>query len=138
MTGGRVQAVDVFGSETMNINMNDVAKQLIENNNDPISSFEKLTDEEVLQRLIQNNQDCLLQQFTTGFLLDIYNHLFQLLTVDCLIFIRHPLYPVEWNKVGVKEYLYEVEWNYQKEKAVIDFDAELDDDDWEADLPDDD
>ena len=100
----------------MNINMNDVAKQIIENNNDPIFSFEKLTDEEVLRRLIQNNQDCLLKQFTTGFLLNLYNHLFQLLTVDCLIFIRHPLHPVEWRKNGVKEYLYEVEWNYQREK----------------------
>ena len=46
MTGGTMQEVDVLGSETMNINMNDVAKQLIENNKKPITSSKELTDDD--------------------------------------------------------------------------------------------
>lgn len=124
MTGGRVQAVDVLGSGTMNINMNDVVKQLIENNTDPIISFEKLTDEEVLRRFITNNEFWLLPKFKTGFLLDIYNHLFQLLTVDCLIKIKQLLQPVEIDVNYIEhgkyttEYCYVLEWDYEREKEI--------------------
>lgn len=115
----------------MNINMNDVAKQLIENNTDPITSFEKLTDEEVLNRFIENNQYYLLREFSEEFLPNLYYHLFHLLTIDCLINIKKSTHTVEMvvsytknngkytpQNVEKTEYRYVLEWNYEREKEI--------------------
>ena len=131
MTGGRVLAVDVFGSETMNINMNDVAKKLIENNQEPITSLENLTDEQVLQRFIENNQYYLMSEFSEEFLPNFYHHLWRLLTVDCLINIKKSTHTVEMvtsftkqngkytpQKVEKLEYCYVLEWDCEREKQI--------------------
>ena len=115
----------------MNINMHEVAKQLIENNKEPITSLEEVTDEEVLKQLLQKNNHWLMREFSTGFLLDLYNHLFHLLTVDCLIKIKKSTHIVEnvvsYNKRGGKfipqkveitEYRYKLAWNYEREKSI--------------------
>ena len=102
----------------MNINMHEVAKQLIENNKEPIISLEELTDEEVLKRLMKENNFWLMREFSTGFLLDLYNHLFHLLTVDCLIKIKKSIGSIEnvFNHTKSKAYCYELSWDYEREK----------------------
>lgn len=115
----------------MNINMNDVAKQIIENNKEPIASLVKLTDEQVVQRFIENNQYYLMREFSEEFLPNFYHQLFHLLTVDCLIKIKKSTHTVEmvvsYTKQNGKytpqtveklEYCYVLEWDYVREKEI--------------------
>lgn len=124
-------AVDVFGSETMNINMNEVAKQLIEIDKEPITSLENLTDEQVLQRFAESNQYYLMREFSEEFLPNFYHHLFRLLTIDCLIKINKSTHTVEMvvsykknngkytpKTVEKLEYCYVLEWDYEREKEI--------------------
>ena len=101
--------------------MHEVAKHLIENNKEPITSLGELTDEEILKQLLKkNNYWFISRKFSTGFLLDLYNHLFHLLTVDCLIKIKQSTHIVEnvvsYNKSNA--YCYELSWDYEREKPI--------------------
>lgn len=108
--------------------MNDVAKQLIGNNQEPIASLVKLTDEQVLQRFVESNQYYLWREFSEEFTPNFYHHLFRLLTVDCLIKIKKSTHKVEvvvgyekhYTPKTVKklEYCYVLEWNYEREKEM--------------------
>ena len=119
-----------FGSEKMSVNINKVAKQLIENQ-PPINSFEKLTDEGVLHYLIEDNKFWLLQ-FGEKFLQDIYYYLFRLLTVDCLIKIKKSTHTIKVVKKYTKhngqytpqiveklEYCYEFVWGDDGQEKEI-------------------
>lgn len=85
----------------MSVNINKVAKQLIENQ-PPINSFEKLTDDGVARIEIENNGNLCMKKYEN--------------------MPKNRYYIVSGSQ----------------DIAVIDFDAELDDDDWEDDLDDDD
>lgn len=111
--------------------MNEVAKTLIEIDHEPITSFELLTDEEVLRQFIKNNEYWLITRFKQSLLSKFYNHLFRLLTVDCLIKIKEQTHTVgivetytEQNgkfisqKVEKMPYSYKLEWDYEREKEI--------------------
>lgn len=104
--------------------MHEVAKQLIENKQEPITWFKALTDEEVLQKFIDNNKYYWVSRdYSEEFLLNFYNHLFHLLTVDCLIKIKKSTHIIKKfsysNKIiEIPEYRYELVWNYEREKQI--------------------
>ena len=125
-----MQAVDVLGSETMNINMNDVVKQLIENNQEPITSFERLEEEEFLTRFVESNKVWLLREFSEEILPILFNELSLMLTDDlvrCVVSTQTVKMVVSHIKKNGKytpqeveklEYCYVLEWDYEREKEI--------------------